>query len=77
MTLFSLITRRGGPSGPPGSCAHCRRTPLPGELVHVFAGDLTVCSLCRASAPAESGEPLRCERVHASERPLAVVPRAA
>jgi len=28
------------------SCSHCRRTPLPGEWVHLY-GDRLVCELCR------------------------------
>jgi hypothetical protein len=42
-------------------CAHCRRTPLVGELVHVYArsggGERLVCELCRPlrrEAPADS-----------------------
>ena len=29
-----------------GCCAHCRRTPLVGEHVHIY-GDRLVCQLCR------------------------------
>jgi hypothetical protein len=37
-------------------CARCRRSPLPGEVLHVLDGDKTVCSLCRARAGAPAGD---------------------
>ena len=58
-------------------CSSCRRTPVPGEFVHRLASERVVCSLCLAKLPEERRETLRSERVHAGERQLAVVPRAA
>lgn len=58
-------------------CSSCGRTPVPGEFVHRVAGDAVVCSLCLADVPASHREDAVAERVHASERHLAVVRRAA
>jgi hypothetical protein len=52
-------------------CSSCRRRLLPGELSHVYDGGRVDCTLCA------KGEPLRSERVLATQRPLVVVPRAA
>jgi hypothetical protein len=59
------------------SCGDCRRTPLPGERTHELNGGRTLCELCFAGLPEERRVAVRSERVHASERRLAVVPRAA
>ena len=59
------------------SCSCCGRTPVPGELVHVLASERVLCSLCLAELPEDERAPVRSERVHAGERRLAVVPRAA
>jgi hypothetical protein len=45
-------------------CADCRRTPLVGERVYRFAGEVLVCELCRCL---RAEEPLRSERVRHSE----------
>jgi hypothetical protein len=58
-------------------CAACGRRPLPGELVHVFEGGRSLCTLCAGALPAEMRVPLRSERIHVRERQLAVGPRAA
>jgi len=58
-------------------CSRCRRTPLTGELMHVLESGRHVCALCVGRLPERDGEPIRSERVHASDRPLAVVARAA
>ena len=58
-------------------CSACRRTPVPGEFVHRLGSDRLVCSLCLAKVPASQREDAHAERVHASERHLAVAPRAA
>jgi hypothetical protein len=50
---------------------------VPGEVLSVFAGERVLCALCAGALPEGDREPLRRERVHATERPLAVVPRAA
>jgi hypothetical protein len=59
------------------TCSGCRRTPLTGELLHVFGSGDELCSLCLADLPEAERSPLRSERVHAAERHLSVVPRAA
>jgi hypothetical protein len=55
-------------------CASCERTPLVGERMHVFGRDgdeRWLCELCVGTERARSAsEPLRVERVRASERPL-------
>lgn len=59
------------------TCSKCRRTPLAGELLHVLERGRVVCTLCLAGLPADEQSPVRSERVHASERHVAVAPRAA
>jgi hypothetical protein len=59
------------------SCAGCRRTPLAGETVHKLDGDRLMCELCFAALPPNRRLAVSSERVHASERPLSVVPKAA
>jgi hypothetical protein len=59
------------------SCSTCRRTPVAGELLHHFESGETLCSLCLGNLPEPERVPLRSERVHAGERRLAVMPRAA
>jgi hypothetical protein len=59
------------------SCGDCRRTPLAGERMHEMDGGSTLCDLCFAGLPDDRRVAVRTERVHASERRLAVVPRAA
>jgi hypothetical protein len=59
------------------SCASCRRTPLPGEGLHELDSGRSLCDLCFADLPEERRVAVRSVRVHASERRLAVVPRAA
>ena len=58
-------------------CSRCRRSPLVGELMHVLESGRRVCSLCVARLPSRQGSPVASERIHASERPLAVMQRAA
>jgi hypothetical protein len=58
-------------------CGSCHRTPVPGEFVHRTGSERVVCSLCVASLSAREREAAVPERVHASERHLAVAPRAA
>jgi hypothetical protein len=45
--------------------------------VHELDGGRKLCDLCFADLPEEHRVAVRTERVHASERRLAVVPRAA
>jgi hypothetical protein len=59
------------------SCGGCRRTPLAGERTHELHGGRVLCELCFAGLPEDQRLAVRTERVHASERRLAVVPRAA
>jgi hypothetical protein len=59
------------------SCGECRRTPLAGERLHELESGSTLCDLCFARLPEERRVAVRTKRVHASERRLAVVPRAA
>ena len=58
-------------------CAKCRRTPVPGEFVHRLQSGRVVCSLCLVRVPEPERSGAVADRVHASERPLAVAPRAA
>lgn len=58
-------------------CSKCHRTPVPGEFVHRVARERVVCSLCVARLPEAKRESAGVERVHASERHVSVLPRAA
>ena len=58
-------------------CSKCHRNPVPGEFVHRLAPERVVCSLCLAKLPASKREEAAVERVHASERHVSVLPRAA
>jgi len=66
---------RAGRAAP--SCSGCGRRLLPGEILHVFEDDKTLCTLCAARLPADQRAPLRSERVHAAPRQLVAVRRAA
>ena len=59
------------------ACSDCRRTPLPGERLHELDGGSILCDLCFAVLPEERRLAVRTERVHASERRLVLVRRAA
>ena len=53
-------------------CTHCHRTPLTGEVVHIYAtadGDRLVCELCR---PLHRAAPDRSELMHAPEHERSV-----
>ena len=53
-------------------CAHCDRTPLTGEVVHLYAtvaGERLVCELCR---PLRRQAPARSELMHAPEHERSV-----
>jgi hypothetical protein len=77
--IASLILRRSVGTATSGrsQCACCRRIPLTGETLHVLESERVVCQLCLTSLRARDGEPVRTERVHAADRPLAVMPHAA
>jgi hypothetical protein len=79
MELASLILRRSlsDLGHDRSSCSRCHRTPVAGELMHVFASEKTLCALCLVRLPEAEREPLRSERVHVTDRPIAVVPKAA
>ena len=59
------------------SCGECRRTPLAGERMHELDSGRVLCELCFGALPEERRQAVRSERVHAGERRLAVVPKAA
>lgn len=60
-------------SRPSPCCGACERRLLPGETLHVYASR----SLCTLCAGVMNEEPVRRERIRATEVGLAVVPRAA
>jgi hypothetical protein len=62
---------------PPDDCHGCRRTPLAGERLHELDSGQVLCELCFGALPEDSRRAVRSERVHASERRLAVVRKAA
>lgn len=68
LQLHSLHTPRSAPC-----CSACERRLLPGETLHIFEAR----SLCTLCAHALGEEPVRRERIRATEVGLAVVPRAA
>jgi hypothetical protein len=78
MEIASILMRRsiGALHTDRPACSRCRRMPLTGELMHELASGREVCSLCLSESGGE-GDPVRSERVRATEKPLAVVPRAA
>jgi hypothetical protein len=77
--LAGMLLRRslGSVKPRPGRCTKCERTPLPGERLHEMDTGRVLCDLCLAALPEDDRRAVRTERVHASEVPLAVVPRAA
>jgi hypothetical protein len=77
--LAAMLVRSSIGTLPPSaaSCGQCRRTPLAGENLHEMNGGRTLCDLCFAGLPEDRRLAVRSERVHASERRLAVVRRAA
>ena len=76
--LAAMLMRRSIRALPPlEGCHDCRRTPLAGERLHELGSGRHLCELCFGALPDESRRAVRSERVHASERRLAVVPKAA
>ena len=75
--ISSLIFRRSLDALDTEHCSCCRRIPLVGETLHVLESERVVCQLCLTRLRARDGAPVRTERVHATHRPLAVMPRAA
>ena len=60
-SVGALSARRHG-------CVHCNRTPLVGEVIHMY-GDRLVCELCR---PLHREPPARSETVRSPEHQRAV-----
>jgi hypothetical protein len=77
--LGSMLLRRslGTLAGNGSSCSSCERTPLAGERMHELDSGVLLCDLCFVALPEEHRLAVRSQRVGASERPLAVVPKAA
>jgi hypothetical protein len=63
-SVGALTARRQG-------CVHCHRTPLVGEVVHLY-GERMVCALCR---PRHREPPARSEVMRSPELHRAVKPR--
>ena len=76
--LASFLRRRArSAASDPARCASCNRVPLPGELMHELESHRLVCQLCLADLPEPHRVTISCERVHATDKPLSVVARAA
>jgi hypothetical protein len=77
--LGAMLLRRSLGSLRPSSdgCGECRRIPLAGERLHELGSGRVLCELCFGALPEEHRQAVRSERVHAGERRLAVVPKAA
>jgi hypothetical protein len=77
--LGSMLLRRSLGALKPGgsSCATCERTPLAGERLHELDSGTLLCDLCFGALPDEHRLAVRSQRVGASERRLAVAPKAA
>jgi hypothetical protein len=73
----ALLRRSVRADLPAPCCAGCGRRPLPGELLHVYDAGRSLCTLCQSRLPDAERAPLRSERIHAAERHLSVMPRAA
>jgi hypothetical protein len=74
-TILRLKATRS--NGQDHHCSGCRRVPLAGELLHELSSHRRVCQLCLARLPESKRQTISSERMHASDRPLAVAPRAA
>ena len=76
--LASMLLRKSLGSLSSGTrCSKCKRVPLAGERLHEMESGRTLCDLCLVALPEGERRAVRSERVHASERHLAVVPKAA
>jgi hypothetical protein len=73
LRIKAARTRRGADH----TCSGCRRVPLAGELLHELSSHRRVCQLCLALLPESKRETISSERMHVSDRPLAVAPHAA
>ena len=74
---FLIRVCMGVPASQASCCSECRRTPLAGERIHRIESGTLLCELCFGALPEERRVAVRSDRVHASERALSVVPRAA
>ena len=77
--LAAMLLRRSVDSleGGASRCSGCERAPLAGERLHELEGAQLLCDLCFAKLPDERRAGVKSRRVGASERRLAVVPKAA
>lgn len=77
--LAGILLRRSVGSLDSGrsGCAACLRTPLVGERLHEMDSGRLLCELCLCALPEGDRHPVRVERVHATDRHLAVAPRLA
>jgi hypothetical protein len=75
-TILRLKAARSRP-GPDHHCSSCERVPLAGELLHELSSHRRVCQLCLSQLPESKRDTIASERMHASDRPLVVAPRAA
>jgi hypothetical protein len=77
---ISLLRKSTGDRDrPAATCAHCRRTPLVGEHVHVY-GERLVCQLCRhlrREPPGETVVMRSSEHLRAVKAAVKLRPRAA
>ena len=77
LSAFLLRHSLGAASTNAAKCSQCRRTPLAGERLHELEAGPVLCELCFGALPEARRHAVRSERVRASERGLAVVPKAA
>jgi hypothetical protein len=77
--LASILRLKAARShrGADHSCSGCHRVPLAGELLHELSSHRRVCQLCLARLPESKRQTIASERIHVSDRPLAIVSRAA
>jgi len=77
--LAAMLLRRsiGALGASCDGCGECRRIPLAGERMHELDSGRMLCELCFGALPEEHRMAVRSERVHAGERRLSVVPKAA
>jgi hypothetical protein len=77
LTAMLLRSSLGATSAKGDRCGGCQRMPLAGETLHELESGHQLCQLCFAALPDSRRLAVRSNRVRASERPLAVQPRAA
>ena len=79
MELSTLLVRRAAVAAAQAQarCGACGRTPLAGELLHVFDSGRRLCALCLRAVPDDGPRPVRAERLRARERAPAAARRAA